>query len=540
MSVVTPSSSTVNPAATTTSFSTAATTTSLSIGGLSVQVRATANATVDRIAVHSKTARANMSENDRVKLFNSATQRMPSGHFTALPLEISDPKQLTEFHNIDSTIQSFRETCQNHDFLDVFSIVTPTSSGGLLTDASGARVITADLLQEYTSISIAAVAQSNRWYHEFTDNTTDQFHTNLQWSYHFLKNNIDPGLLSSLQQSHDKFDPKERGGPLLFALLMQELLFTSESSVIALKEQLRSYKINTVAGENIKFVSAVILSVCRRIWYSKAKRFPDRFVDSILSVYQTTSVPDFNAHFNDLSRQRTSNLATIRVAALSGIAPVASSTTVPLNNDLQTVEYLLSLAQTLYDTYFANGTWNRHVKQTISPDAAALSAGSFTPTCFNCGANHSVSTCPKPKDDARITAARQSYFDNKRKARNSPAKPPDGSVPRNPSSSAGQSTPTKWRSPGPNEDPFRFIWTRPLGTQPYRWDTQSNRWELMGQPEAASSSSSTLAPTPSPSTGAPAANVAQPPSTPTPSSDSDVRAQVAELHRALQALNDRL
>jgi hypothetical protein len=122
-----------------------------------------------------------------------------------------------------------------------------------------------DLLSDYANVSVAQVAASNQFYHTWTDNAVDQMHTNLNWSYYLLKNNIDPLLMSRLQPKYDAFTPAQGGGPLLFTLLMAKLLYTNESAVHTLKDQIQKYKINKVPGEDIKKISSVILLVAKHI-----------------------------------------------------------------------------------------------------------------------------------------------------------------------------------------------------------------------------------------------------------------------------------
>ena len=149
------------------------------------------------------------------------------------------------------------ERNEAYDILDVFNIVYPNQND--LKQESG-EVVTTHLLEGYASISVAEVASSNHWFHEWTDDDKDQFHTNLNWSYHVLKNNIDPVLMARLQSKYDHFTTLEQGGPLLFILLMNELLFTNESAIRTLKDQIEKCKISKVAGEDIRKITSIVLS----------------------------------------------------------------------------------------------------------------------------------------------------------------------------------------------------------------------------------------------------------------------------------------
>jgi hypothetical protein len=167
------------------------------------------------------------------------------------------------------------EHFKTYDMDDVWNIVFPADVAvGPDLKVGAGKAITKNLFTEYANINIKDVTASNEWYHSYTDNKADdrsgQMHTNLLWMYHFLKNNIEPVMLTRLIQKHDKFPDMQQGGTILFALLMCELLFTTtEAAVKNLAEQMKNYKINKVPGKDVKAIAAAVLSTSRRIWYSK-------------------------------------------------------------------------------------------------------------------------------------------------------------------------------------------------------------------------------------------------------------------------------
>ena len=231
--------------------------------GFAINIINTANTAFEGSHVHSKKERANLDAHQRSLLFEQATTKLPNGvKFVPLPATINDPKQLSTFSSVDSTIQVFVERLQAFDLRDVFYLLTVLDMNNHKAEEEEdpnnpgvKRLKMIDLLTDYANVSVAQVATSNQFYHLWTDNAVDQMHTNLNWSYYLLKNNIDPLLMSRLQPKYDAFPVSQRGGPLLFALLMAELLYTNESAVQTLKDQIEKYKINKVPGEDIKKIS---------------------------------------------------------------------------------------------------------------------------------------------------------------------------------------------------------------------------------------------------------------------------------------------
>ena len=387
--------------------------TSVNVGSFTLTPINKANTQVEPTTVHKKATRSSLSEDERVRLFHLASGKMKQGVFKPLPIEISDPKQLSDYHSLDTLIKLFSEHCETYDMVDVFTILVPLDPQrpDLKQDGTGAP-ITYNLLSEYSTVTVQQVAAHCNWLHSWTDNSVDQMHTNLQWSYHFLKNNIEPELMSRLQQRYEKYTKLEQGGPLLFSLLLAELLYTNESSIKALVTQIEKYKISSLPNENVKVASAIILSVSRRIWFSKKQKFPDRYIDTIFGVYQTTSVPDFNSQFKLIASQRTREETEASVAIYQGVA--ATTVSMSFDNDLPSVEKIVAMGNRFYDEYSRKEVWSTHVKGS-KPRAAAMVAAA--PKCFNCNGAHHVKECPDKIDNARIERNKKQFLQDKRSRR---------------------------------------------------------------------------------------------------------------------------
>jgi hypothetical protein len=157
-------------------------------------------------------------------------------------------------------------------------------TGNLLKDPSGS-VKTVNLFHHFTDLSVVQVAASNRWYSEFTDDSKDQFHTNLEWTRVYFVNNVDAGLFTIINDNHKRHGREEQGGPLLFMLLMQELFFTAQKTAKSLHTLMKQFRIDSVPRENIKSVSTTVMSISRRIWFSKKNTFPPEFLNTILKLF---------------------------------------------------------------------------------------------------------------------------------------------------------------------------------------------------------------------------------------------------------------
>jgi hypothetical protein len=539
----------------------------VTIGGVIVSVTNAVQAVAGN-KIHDKQERQGLSAADKAKLFESAIAKLSNNSkFVSLPMTIDDPKQLSTYHSIDSLLQQVQERLEAYDMVDVFTLVHPVNAAIQVDlEMDGREAATHKLLTEYARLDVAQVAASNQWYHNWTEDAATQMHTNLNWSYHFLKNNIEATLMARLQPKYEAFETSQRGGPLLFMLLMQELLYTNESAVSAMKDQVEKYKISKVAGENVKNIAAILLSVSKRIWYSRDNKFPENYIDTIIGVLQTSSVPEFNEQFRTVALTRASDLAQERIAKSQGRAVPAMT----YNNDLNAVETLFNMATTFYDQYSRDGLWAKYVKTKSNSGTATSSPSGSQPsalvnsTCFNCGSTqHMLPECDKPTDEQRIEANKKKYLEAKKKAkeakRGSPGNNNNGSGSNgNQNGSAGNGSgtrsgngsgaptprPNKWRPPDNGAGDQRFIWTRSHGSQPYKWNPQTRRWDLMvpipssnGGANSAGPDSTTSDKAPAGTGNGGAANTA---AAPTPAPNTDMRAMVADLERQLQLLNAQL
>lgn len=528
----------------------------VSMGSFTVSVlKSKRTGPIKGLMVHSKHARTKLDENERVKLFSIATKRSTQGVYKTLPVEIRNPSQLTEFQQLDSLIKNTKEHCNIYDFSDVFNIFYPdpiANDGSLTIDPSTGTSVSRNLFTEYSSVSVLDVAKSIRWLHEYTDDSTDQFHTNLQWSYHYLKNNIENSLMDRLQSKYDSFAPIEQGGPLLYVILLQDLLFAAEKSVKGLHDQLKSYRVDKVAGENVKTVSQIVISVTRRIHHSRGGTLPTGYIDTVISIYQTSSVTAFNSQFQQIATARASEEANRRISEQTGkSAPVAT-----YSNTFQSIQFLTNMADQFYDQYTQEGHWSKYVKTKASNSDQQAALNTTAPKCFNCGESHHLKECPKPIDEARVTRNKEAYLkaknerrQNSRNSQNgnssgtttnnnkSTTTSTSGSGTSNSTSNNGDNngrTDNRFRPPENPNETRRFIRTRKHGEQAYNWNATTNRWEMQNAPAATvttAPAASDTKPLPSP---APSATTA------TSQSEAAIRAEIAEITRRVQALNTRL
>jgi hypothetical protein len=201
---------------------------------------------------------------------------------------------------------------------------------------------------------------------------------------------------------------------------------------------------------------------------------PDEYVNKLIVLFTTTSVPDFNDLFDVLKKQLFAAQLQASIAD-SLIFPVDGSSL--LTNNLNGVSYVLEYAGKAYYTLCQRGAWDKCLQQVPGESAHINSNGNGNPSsdgshfeikCFNCGGPHHLRLCPR--DQATVDRNRTSHNSS------SSARQPTGfrGINQRP-----LSRPTKWRLPEEGKNNKRII-----DNKPYTFNPTSKRWEPDSTPDS--------------------------------------------------------
>ena len=75
--------------------------------------------------------------------------------------------------------------------------------------------------------------------------TKGTFHNELEWTYSYFRNKVEPQLYKKVQSEFATSEPLEQAGPLFLKLLLDHLVLSSDANEAAL--------VNTVLGYSIKY-----------------------------------------------------------------------------------------------------------------------------------------------------------------------------------------------------------------------------------------------------------------------------------------------
>jgi hypothetical protein len=88
------------------------------------------------------------------------------------------------------------------------------------------------------------VAWSNKWYHTWT--VAIWLEQNLKLSFDFLENHCSEELWDKTMDKYNRYSEVEKGGPLLFVIMMSKLLLNTEEASDDLTKRIRDFKISNL------------------------------------------------------------------------------------------------------------------------------------------------------------------------------------------------------------------------------------------------------------------------------------------------------
>ncbi len=340
-----------------------------------------------------KETRLTLSREDQVIFKNAATEYILKGNKLNLPqVTATNTKYLSSVRNLRNQIKTIVEHLTLYDMIDVFTILVPKD----VSSRPDLESITFNLFEDYPRLHADIVANSCTWLNVWV--TSPYIPQHMAYTFTFLKNNTHETLWNSCADEYDAFKPLQKGGPLMAYLLLRRIQDSSEQAMDHLLKQVIRLKINKLPGEDVEQAVSLIKSthtVLKNSSTSHHSYLPRDFPQSVLKVYQTSSVTEFNRPF------ATQEESILMKSDMRGTHPAWPS-----------VSELNSLALNMYRRLKASGAWDSKVKG---------QSGAFTTQfirevlkCFNCGStDHLLNACPKPRNEERIAANRAKYMDSK-------------------------------------------------------------------------------------------------------------------------------
>ena len=320
---------------------------------------------------------------------------------------------LKSVHNLQSQLKTFRQHCNQYDIGETLTIVVPDD----VERTPDISEQTFDLLVDYPKLQADIVANSCAYYNIWA--AAKYVGQNMGLIFKLMQNNTEEHLWNKCLEEYEEYELVQQGGPLMFFLILRKIQNVSEDAIQHLRSQLEKLKISKSAGENVENTVSLVKST-HRILKSASTLYhnyvPDDFPKTILQIFQTTSIPEFNEAFaeEERSAQRKADKSGGMPVwpDISEITSLATNTYQRLKNTGHWVKpkpassFKLALKEKqekdrLYLQFKEdNGKTKYHKKKVRLP-----------PKCWNCGGKHSLHECTEPQDEARIKKNKREFYE---------------------------------------------------------------------------------------------------------------------------------
>jgi hypothetical protein len=320
----------------------------------------------------------------------------------------ADAEVLKNIYNLQFQIEALKNHAIEHDIADVFTIVVPVdvnTSPELYPEQF-------NLFDDFPKLTAEMVALSNAYYARWIKNK--YITENLSITQALVKNNTEETLFHKCWEEYKAYHQMQRGGPLILILVLKRIHNASEQHLEHLKLKVENLRISELEGENVD-VAVSLVNAAHSIFISSStatqSRIPPEWSKTLIRVFQTTTVPEFNQVFKDEEREAR------RDADKNGGQP-----------NWPTHEQLTRLATVTYNRIKQSGSWDLPTKK--SKGYLNAPAGKGPPSnpdyrCWNCGeSGHRIDACPKPRNQARIDAERVKFRAKRGGKRDGSKRPP--------------------------------------------------------------------------------------------------------------------
>ena len=205
-------------------------------------------------------------------------------------------------------------------------------------------------------------------------------------SYYLLFNHMEAGLRDTVVREYNSFSDNQKGGPLLFKIMMNVLIQGNETSLQALVVTVGKYNIAIDAKDDVREALQILQAAGKAIISMRTDAsnpgFPPNFVETCLKTMATTSCEEFN------------NCMTLLLKDAEHLRKLGRSSSI--TNDETGLQQAISFAGKTLTDLERDGTWKSTVSSNSDKQSSFVSAES---TCFNCGKKGCTpKTCKDPID----------------------------------------------------------------------------------------------------------------------------------------------
>ena len=382
--------------------------------------------------IYTKALRETLPVDKKEAMFNNITSSkkvLDGKRIKLYPTNASDQQLLENTYALGHHLSKISDHFERYDCKTTFYVVVPEAEtlediidNPTLEFNPDGSVKIFDLFVDYASVTPEMAAASSLWYYHWAgkDDKDPSYREDLYVTGQFFHNASETDLDIKCLEDLTTFPAESRGGPLVLSLIQHHIQSNSEPACKNLMNLVEGIKISKYPGENVSHFVSIIRSVNTTLSQAREAghyHYRDEdFVCTVIVRLQTTTVSSFNAYFKQLQRDTLDKMDEPEYTSSGRILRRNHMT--PKTKPL---EVILVSAESKYLRLVKSGTWNVSAN---SPAANFTPTGGGPPSggasrlkrsCFNCGdPDHMANNCPKPRDDAKVAAAKAAYEEKKK------------------------------------------------------------------------------------------------------------------------------
>lgn len=209
----------------------------------------------------SKEQRAQLTADKKQQMFDKIiTKKLPAQfEYMETALDVESDK-LDETYNVQRLIEHFQRVAHMYDFADTLKNVLCFDENNVSVDDSKSM----NLFTQYSRITPEMVANSNKFYTSYLKDN-DQILEDMELIYHFLLNNMVDELYDNIHSQYNQFEIGEKGGPLLFIIMIKQLQSSNERVADYIKKQIEQLKLTDLDGEDVNHAINLMKSAWLRL-----------------------------------------------------------------------------------------------------------------------------------------------------------------------------------------------------------------------------------------------------------------------------------
>jgi len=308
-------------------------------------------------------------------------------HFVVTSREGESDSDL--YHNIEEMyvgnlhqVKMFKERTTKYNMLEPLSapimIDISTADPGARW---GGEETKRNLLDHWSQVSLVEVLAFQSDTNEYA---SDEDMASSDWIKDLLTNSSADELSQQVDEKFEKLEPFEKCGISRLKIQLDEMFCMTNDVVAALQTFIKRFAeegLSKVQGENVSLVSTQLRAVCERL--SEVQQLPLENPTYVLSGLTKCSVPEFTGPFKLMLNQE----CVTQMATPVSLINYSDAT-------YTRVKDILQLANNSYHSLNTSNAWSM-------PHGHHASHTS-TNRCFNCGSDHMLPDCKKPRDKGQI------------------------------------------------------------------------------------------------------------------------------------------